>query len=99
MNNVRLQIKSEILQLVRIWVIACTLLRRYVWWKVFPEDEGESCELVKFGKSGMSLQLEDLKSTFWRGKMVSLQVLASLKVLLAARTCYCQVAPDKVGLG
>lgn len=29
-NNVRLQIKNEILQLVRIWVIACTLLGQHV---------------------------------------------------------------------
>lgn len=30
MNNVRLKIKNEILQLVRIWVIACTLLGQHV---------------------------------------------------------------------
>lgn len=29
-NNVRPQIKNEILQLVRIWVIACTLLSQHV---------------------------------------------------------------------
>lgn len=29
-NNVRLQIKNEILQLVKIWVIACTLLSQHV---------------------------------------------------------------------
>lgn len=29
-NNVRLQIRSEVLQLVRIWVIACTLFSQRV---------------------------------------------------------------------
>lgn len=29
-NNVRLQIKNEVLHLVRIWVIACTLLSQHV---------------------------------------------------------------------
>lgn len=29
-NNVRLQIENEVLHLVRIWVIACTLLSQHV---------------------------------------------------------------------
>lgn len=49
-NNVRLQIENEILQLARIWVIACAPLGQRVWWSRVPEDGGESCEPVKSGE-------------------------------------------------